>query len=51
MNRCKMCKKKVGLVPFSCKCDLKYLCSSYRHPQYHNCSFDFKKEATYIIIN
>ena len=45
-NKCsfKGCKKKLGLVCFECKCGLKF-CTEHRLPEFHNCTFDFKKQA------
>lgn len=44
MGLCEHCnKKKVGVVPFECKCNYKSLCVNCRYPEQHGCSFDFKK--------
>ena len=41
--KCSVCKKKVGIIPFTCKCDKKKVfCSKHRHD--HNCTYDYKKE-------
>jgi predicted nucleic acid binding AN1-type Zn finger protein len=41
--KCCVCKKKVGIIPFTCKCDeKKVFCSKHRHD--HNCTYDYKKE-------
>ena len=40
---CIICKKKLGLLGFICKCN-NYYCSLHRHAEKHNCSFDYKKE-------
>ncbi len=42
--KCNMCKKKVGLMPFKCKCQLEF-CSLHRAPEDHECTYDFKKDA------
>jgi predicted nucleic acid binding AN1-type Zn finger protein len=42
--KCVVCKKKLGLLPFDCKCDGKF-CASHRAPETHNCSFDFRAEG------
>ncbi len=42
--KCNLCKKKVGLLPFKCKCSLEF-CSLHRAPEDHMCSYDFKKDA------
>jgi len=44
MAPCDHCKsKKIGLLPFSCRCDYKNLCMKCRLPESHLCSFDYKK--------
>lgn len=45
-NRCSSpdCKKKLGLMPFSCKCGLSF-CMKHRLPDSHSCTYDFKSEA------
>ncbi|XVF51616.1 hypothetical protein PTKIN_Ptkin04bG0198600 [Pterospermum kingtungense] len=40
-NRCFVCRKRVGLIGFKCKCG-STLCGDHRYPQNHECSFDFK---------
>ncbi|XP_016483096.2 putative zinc finger A20 and AN1 domain-containing stress-associated protein 8 [Nicotiana tabacum] len=40
-ERCKICKKKVGLVGFSCKCGGMF-CKIHRPPEEHACTFNFK---------
>ncbi|KAJ1372621.1 hypothetical protein KIN20_034815 [Parelaphostrongylus tenuis] len=40
-NRCQMCKKRVGLTGFTCRCGGLY-CGEHRYDQAHNCSFDYK---------
>lgn len=44
-NRCVVCKKKVGLLPFICECELMF-CSTHRHPEDHSCTFDHRAKAT-----
>ena len=45
-NRCYVCNKKTGLLPFTCKCNKeKLFCSKHRIPEEHNCTFDWKKET------
>jgi hypothetical protein len=41
-NRCQSCRKKVGLLGFSCSCGGLF-CSLHRHAEKHACEFDFKK--------
>jgi len=42
--KCSMCKKKLGLMPFECKCGLMF-CALHRAPECHNCTFDYKSEG------
>ena len=42
-NRCTVCNKKVGLIPFTCKCNDSFkFCSKHRLD--HDCTFDYRKE-------
>ncbi|KAE8726670.1 Zinc finger A20 and AN1 domain-containing stress-associated protein 6 [Hibiscus syriacus] len=41
-NRCMVCRKRVGLTGFKCKCGITF-CGSHRYPEIHGCTFDFKK--------
>ncbi|XP_039028693.1 zinc finger A20 and AN1 domain-containing stress-associated protein 7-like [Hibiscus syriacus] len=40
-NRCFICRKKVGLTGFKCRCESTF-CGEHRYPEKHECSFDFK---------
>lgn len=40
-NRCLVCRKKVGLTGFRCKCGTTF-CGTHRYPEQHGCTFDFK---------
>lgn len=40
-NRCSICRKKVGLTGFKCRCGTTF-CGTHRYPEIHGCSFDFK---------
>lgn len=40
-NKCGICKKKLGLVPFTCRCGGDY-CSIHRYETEHGCTFDHK---------
>ncbi|XP_047326018.1 zinc finger A20 and AN1 domain-containing stress-associated protein 6-like [Impatiens glandulifera] len=42
--RCGCCRKKVGLLGFNCRCGIVF-CGSHRHPETHQCKFDFKSGA------
>ncbi|KAK4714442.1 hypothetical protein R3W88_020349 [Solanum pinnatisectum] len=40
-QRCIACKKKVGLIGFSCRCKEMFF-SVHRYPEEHACTFDYK---------
>ena len=40
-NRCFICRKKVRLTGFKCRCGSTF-CGEHRYPEKHECSFDFK---------
>jgi len=40
-NRCFVCKKKLGLTGFTCRCD-RLFCAVHRYTDKHDCSFDYK---------
>ncbi|KAK4730757.1 hypothetical protein R3W88_023745 [Solanum pinnatisectum] len=40
-NRCLICKKKMGLMGFKCRCGTIF-CGTHRYPEVHGCTFDFK---------
>eukprot|EP00916_Digyalum_oweni_P006173 GHVL01010661.1.p1 GENE.GHVL01010661.1~~GHVL01010661.1.p1 ORF type:complete len:189 (+),score=24.77 GHVL01010661.1:174-740(+) len=40
-NKCWDCKKKVGLLGFTCRCGYVY-CADHRYPEDHCCDFDHK---------
>lgn len=40
-NRCQMCKKRVGLTGFTCRCGGLY-CGEHRYDSAHDCDFDYK---------
>lgn len=40
-NRCHVCKKRVGLTGFVCRCGGLY-CGEHRYDKAHECSFDYK---------
>ncbi|XP_055811610.1 zinc finger A20 and AN1 domain-containing stress-associated protein 6-like [Solanum dulcamara] len=40
-NRCLICKKKLGLLGFRCRCGTTF-CGIHRYPEVHACAFDFK---------
>ena len=41
MAKCTFCKKKMGMMEFTCKCDYEY-CQKCLAPEVHKCTFDFK---------
>lgn len=44
-KKCQNCKKKLGIVVYGCKCNLKSLCAKCKYPENHNCKFDFVADA------
>ncbi|RZR88998.1 hypothetical protein BHM03_00016651 [Ensete ventricosum] len=40
-SRCAMCRKRVGLTGFRCRCGATH-CGAHRHAEQHGCTFDFK---------
>ena len=48
-ERCIVCNKKTGIVPFKCKCDPNAsFCSLHRLD--HNCNYDYKKDQKEKLI-
>jgi len=43
-NRCFMCRKRVGLTGFDCRCG-NLFCGLHRYSDKHNCPYDYKAEA------
>ncbi|KAG8574844.1 hypothetical protein GDO81_009362 [Engystomops pustulosus] len=43
-NRCHMCRKKVGLTGFDCRCG-NVFCGTHRYSDVHSCSYDYKADA------
>ena len=43
-NRCPCCNKKLGLIPFTCKCGGNY-CAEHRMSEHHNCTYDYRMDA------
>ncbi|XP_037091841.1 zinc finger A20 and AN1 domain-containing stress-associated protein 6-like [Pollicipes pollicipes] len=41
-NRCEVCRKKVGLTGFTCRCDGLF-CSLHRYSDKHDCTFDYRQ--------
>tara|TARA_Y100000590_G_C14879897_1_gene698481 strand:- start:23 stop:454 length:432 start_codon:yes stop_codon:yes gene_type:complete len=40
-KKCHICQKKLGLVPFICKCE-QLFCSKHRYVNQHHCTYDYK---------
>lgn len=49
-KKCRTCSKKVGLFGIECRCGHLF-CSKHRHPEDHECSFDFKNHDKDILKN
>ncbi|KAL6966428.1 Zinc finger A20 and AN1 domain-containing stress-associated protein 8 [Sarracenia purpurea var. burkii] len=43
-NRCTMCKKRIGLTGFKCRCG-NLFCGSHRYSDKHDCPFDYRTAA------
>ncbi|XP_037548338.1 AN1-type zinc finger protein 5 [Nematolebias whitei] len=43
-NRCFMCRKKIGLTGFDCRCG-NLFCGIHRYSDEHNCPYDYKSDA------
>lgn len=43
-KRCGVCKKRLGLTGFECRCGFFY-CGSHRYSDKHDCPFDYKKSG------
>lgn len=41
IKRCTFCNKKLGVMPFKCRCN-ELFCLEHRYPESHNCKFDYK---------
>ena len=39
--RCPVCNKKLGLMVFKCKCNIRF-CLQHSSPELHNCTYDHK---------
>ena len=49
-NRCAVCKKKVGLLGFSCACSTTLtFCTAHRLPENHNCNYDHGEHSKYLL--
>uniref|UniRef100_A0A1B0DIV5 Uncharacterized protein n=1 Tax=Phlebotomus papatasi TaxID=29031 RepID=A0A1B0DIV5_PHLPP len=43
-NRCAVCRKKVGLTGFECRCGGLY-CAIHRYSDKHDCTFDYREHG------
>lgn len=43
-KKCPVCKKKLGLTGFECRCG-KIFCALHRYSDKHECSFDYEKQG------
>lgn len=43
-QRCGICKRKVGMLGFNCRCGHMF-CGSHRYPEEHSCPFDYKQSG------
>lgn len=43
-HRCALCRKRIGLTGFRCRCNLDF-CSLHRYSDQHDCQFDYKANA------
>ncbi|XP_072979518.1 zinc finger A20 and AN1 domain-containing stress-associated protein 9-like [Typha angustifolia] len=47
-NRCFLCRKRVGLTGFICRCGGTY-CAVHRYSEVHKCSFDYRTAGREVI--
>jgi predicted nucleic acid binding AN1-type Zn finger protein len=43
-NRCSVCKVRVGVIGFPCRCGGTF-CSVHRYANEHSCSFDYREHG------
>ena len=48
MARCNECRKKLGVMEFTCKCEKKF-CRGCLLPEMHKCTYDFKNEGKKLL--
>ena len=48
-NKCQFCKKKLGMISFTCKCG-KCFCQTHLNPHSHKCTFDYVNEKKCKLI-
>lgn len=44
-SRCSQCKKRLGLMTFTCGCCNEMFCVIHRMPEEHTCASNFKQKA------
>jgi hypothetical protein len=49
-KKCYFCSKKLGVFGIECRCG-ELFCTKHRHPEDHNCKFDFKSHDKEILKN
>ncbi len=49
-SRCVVCNKKISISDVGCRCN-KLVCMQHRHPETHQCTFDYKSEAHKHLVN
>ena len=47
-KKCAVCKKKLNLTAFECRCK-KYFCPLHRYPEQHQCIVDYKNLEKQIL--
>lgn len=51
-NRCQICRKKVGLMGFTCVCsDTALFCTEHRLPENHTCQYDHSSQGKFLLAN
>ncbi|KAH7278534.1 hypothetical protein KP509_38G045200 [Ceratopteris richardii] len=48
-NRCLVCKKRMGILGFKCRCG-NIFCATHRYSDKHGCSFDYKSAGREAIL-
>lgn len=43
-QRCMICRKKLGVMEFVCKCEKKF-CITHLQPEEHQCTYNYKNDA------
>lgn len=47
-DRCSVCRKKLGITGFECRC-ADVFCTNHRYPWQHNCSVDVRKMQSDVV--